>query len=559
MALRVFSARRPMAAAAAIFGGASVRRSACRPLLNVHQRQCFGSALHAHRAPLFAAAKQARGYKHLASASATAAAHKKRTRSHWQLFFRISRILWPKKGQPGAIRLKLQTTFAVGCVFATKFFGIVVPYWFKGIVDSLSTDPAIIAQAFNPLGTSVLGLVLAHSLFRTLQYLTQEARGALFATVVFDAMRNIGIDVARHLHRLPLSFHLGRQTGALSRNIDRGTKAVDRLLNFALFHIVPTALELVLVCGVLYYEAGAPFAITAFAAVSAYTVFTFVLSSWRITVRKKMNQAENEANVVIVDGLLNYETVKYFQNEEYEVRRYDVLLQKYSKQAVLTQQSLALLNFGQQFIFTAALGVAMALSAAQVAAGTMTLGDLVLINTLLMQLSVPLNFLGTVYRELQTAVTDMEALLALLEEAGGENLTNQPQEPFQFVKGDIEFQNVCFGYVDGKRMLDGVSFKVPGGTSLGVVGPSGCGKSTILRLLFRFFNPGSGSILLDGQDTRKLDQASFRKYFGVIPQDNVLFNDTVMHNIRYGNLDATDEECIAASKKAGLHSAVLTL
>eukprot|EP01063_Lacrimia_lanifica_P031175 TRINITY_DN5088_c0_g1_i1.p1 TRINITY_DN5088_c0_g1~~TRINITY_DN5088_c0_g1_i1.p1 ORF type:complete len:679 (+),score=201.06 TRINITY_DN5088_c0_g1_i1:68-2104(+) len=470
------------------------------------------------------------------------------------MLWKLAQEIWPKATDPGAGWLRTQVVVAVGCVFATKLFGVGVPYWFKGIVDSLSLDAAVQAAAFNPLGVSLLGLVLGHSLFKTMQALTQEARGALFAPVVQAAVRNLGLRVAKHLHALPLQWHLNRQTGALSRSIDRGTRAVDRLLNFALFHIVPTVLELTLVSAVLYHEAGFAFTATAIGAVVGYTGFTFTLSSWRIKVRQQMNKADGAASSAIIEGLQNYETVKYFQNEKYELSRYDRLLRAYEKPAVTTSQSLGALNFGQQFIFTAALGVTMAMSVTRVASGTMTLGDLILVNTLLMQLSVPLNFLGTVYRELQTALTDFEALFALLAVDGKNDTTHFPA--FVYKTGAIEFNDVHFRYKPSQPMLQGISFTVPGGTSLGVVGPSGCGKSTILRLLFGFYSADSGRITVDGQDVTQVSVDTLRSAYGVIPQDVVLFNESILNNIRYGNLDATDEACIEASKAAGLHSAV---
>eukprot|EP01060_Flectonema_neradi_P007865 TRINITY_DN15580_c0_g1_i1.p1 TRINITY_DN15580_c0_g1~~TRINITY_DN15580_c0_g1_i1.p1 ORF type:complete len:676 (+),score=108.33 TRINITY_DN15580_c0_g1_i1:59-2029(+) len=483
--------------------------------------------------------------------AAAATTTKKKKRAPADIAFDVIKAIWPGKGE---WRLKAQIVTAVGCVFATKFFGIAVPYWFKGIIDSLSTDAVVAAAAFNPIGVSAIGLVCCYTLCKVLQAATQEARSALFATVVQDAIRRLSIQTATHLHQLTLNFHLNRQTGALAKSIDRGTKAVDRLLNFTLFHILPTALELILVSLVLYREAGLPFVVTACTAVGAYTVFTFVVSSWRIQVRKQMNKFDSDSSGLIIDGLLNYETVKYFQNEKYEVQKYDQVLREYSAMAAKTAQSLSFLNLGQQLIFTSALAAAMGMSVARVASGAMTLGDLILVNTLLMQLSMPLNFLGTVYRELQTAVTDMDNLFTLLTE------NQPPAEPdtqFVFKAGEIEFRNVFFNYRKDQPVLRGLSFKVPAGHSVGIVGPSGCGKSTIHRLLFKFHTPHAGSIFIDGQDITSVNSSSLRTHFGVIPQDCVLFNDTVLHNIKYGRIDATDEECIEASRKAGLHDTVL--
>ena len=319
-----------------------------------------------------------------------------------------------------------------------------------------------------------------------------------------------------------------------------------------------------LVALVLYLEAGLPFALTALGAVAAYTVFTFKLSSWRIGVRKQMNALDSKSSSQIVDGLLNYETVKYFQNEKHEVTRHDSVLAEYAKKATITTQSLGFLNFGQQFIFTFALGLSMAMSVARVSAGTMTLGDLVLVNTLLMQLSIPLHFLGTVYRELQSAVTDMSVLFDLLNKRTAYQLecesAGHPDHfaEFTYKGGNIKFDNVVFHYKPEQPMLRGLSFEIPAGTSLGVVGPSGCGKSTIMRLLYKFYAPNGGNITVDGQDIHSVTSESLRKHIGVIPQDTVLFNDTILYNIRYGDLSATDEQVFAASKKAGLHDSVLT-
>eukprot|EP01062_Namystynia_karyoxenos_P063298 TRINITY_DN56119_c0_g1_i1.p1 TRINITY_DN56119_c0_g1~~TRINITY_DN56119_c0_g1_i1.p1 ORF type:complete len:688 (+),score=309.66 TRINITY_DN56119_c0_g1_i1:183-2066(+) len=470
-----------------------------------------------------------------------------------RLLRRIFGYLWPPPEHRG---LRVHVVAAVFCVFATKVFAIGVPYWFSGMIDSLSTDPATVAAAFNPLGLSVVALVIAHGVTRTMQSFTQEARNYLFAPVVQMAMRKISVQVFRHLHQLGLDFHLSRKTGELSRVIDRGVKAIDRLLLFVVFHIVPTFLEFALVALVLWREAGPEFMGVALAAVTTYSIFTFVVSQWRIKVRQEMNQADNVANTALVDSLINYETVKYFQNEKHEEDQFSRLAERYNRAGALTTKSLAFLNFGQQFIFTSSITVALLLCVAKVQAGAMTLGDMVLVNTLLMQLSIPLHFLGTVYREIQQALADMDNLFKLFEQRSTLKPTDGKPE-FQFRGGCIEFRDVHFSYPRGKQLLKGISFTVPAGTSVGIVGPSGCGKSTILRLVFRFFDPVAGQILVDGQEVSEVTLESLRRHIGVIPQDCVLFNTTIRDNIRYGRMDASDAEVEEAARQASIHDAIM--
>jgi ABC transporter ATM len=380
--------------------------------------------------------------------------------------------------------------------------------------------------------------------------LFQELRNAVFATVAQKAIRRVAAGVYDHLLRLDLNFHLSRQTGGLTRAIDRGTKGISFLLTSMVFHVAPTALEISLVCGILTYQYGAKFAAITAATMILYTAFTITTTSWRTKFRKQANAADNKAATVAVDSLINYEAVKYFNNEAYEVSRYDKALQQYEKASIKVATSLAFLNSGQNVIFSSALTAMMYLACDGVANGTLTVGDLVMVNQLVFQLSVPLNFLGSVYRELRQSLLDMETLFNLQKV----NVTVQEKagaKPLILNKGgEIKFENVSFGYRPDRPILRNLNLTIPPGKKVAIVGPSGCGKSTILRLLFRFYDVESGRITIDGQDVRDVSLESLRKSIGVVPQDTPLFNATIEHNIRYGRLDATNEEVRAAAERA---------
>lgn len=404
-------------------------------------------------------------------------------------------------------------------------------------------------------------MVIAYGATRIGATLFQELRNAVFASVAQKAIRHVACSVYEHLLKLDLNFHLSRQTGGLTRAIDRGTKGISFLLTSMVFHVLPTALEISLVCGILTYQYGAQFAAITAATMVAYTAFTITTTSWRTKFRKQANAADNKAATVAVDSLINYEAVKYFNNELHEVKRYDLALQQYEHASIKIATSLAYLNSGQNVIFSSALTAMMYLACSGVAQGNLTVGDLVMVNQLVFQLSVPLNFLGSVYRELRQSLLDMETLFNLQkvniqvkdkEGAPALKLLPPPSRASHPTTGggEIRFENVSFGYRPDRPILSDLSLTIPAGKKVAIVGPSGCGKSTILRLLFRFYDIQSGRITIDGQDIRDVSLDSLRRAIGVVPQDTPLFNMSVGDNIRYGNLEASDEDVKKAARRA---------
>lgn len=384
----------------------------------------------------------------------------------------------------------------------------------------------------------------------------QEFRNAIFASVSQSAIRKVAGNVFHHLLKLDLNFHLSRQTGGLTRAIDRGTKGISFLLTSMVFHIIPTALEISLVCGILTYQFGWKFAVLTVGTMAAYSWFTIATTAWRTKFRKQANAADNKGATVAVDSLINYEAVKYFNNEAYEAKRYDGALKNYEDASIKVATSLAYLNTGQNLIFSSALTAMMYMGAQGVASGDLTVGDLVMINQLVFQLSVPLNFLGSVYRELRQSLLDMETLFNL------QKVNVQIKEPPNAKDlilnkgGEIKFENVSFGYRPDRPILQNLNLTIPAGKKVAIVGPSGCGKSTILRLLFRFYDVEAGRITIDGQDIREISLESLRKSIGVVPQDTPLFNDTIEHNIRYGMIDSSQDQVIAAAKRARIHEII---
>ncbi|KAJ5391251.1 hypothetical protein N7509_006741 [Penicillium cosmopolitanum] len=476
-------------------------------------------------------------------------ATKEQRKADWAILREMAKYLWPKDDWG----TKLRVGSALSLLIGAKILNVEVPFYFKSIVDSMNVDFAAIGgTAYTVAGS----MIIAYGVTRISATLFQELRNAVFASVARKAIRKVAGNVFDHLLRLDLGFHLSRQTGGLTRAIDRGTKGISFLLTSMVFHVVPTALEISLVCGILTYQYGAKFAAITVSTMLAYTAFTITTTAWRTKFRRQANAADNRGATVAVDSLINYEAVKYFNNEKFEVARYDKALKNYEDASIKVTTSLAFLNSGQNMIFSSALAGMMYLAADGVATGALTVGDLVMVNQLVFQLSVPLNFLGSVYRELRQSLLDMETLFNLQKV----NVTIQEKpdaKPLALKRGgEIRFENVTFGYHPDRPILKNANFTIPAGAKFAIVGPSGCGKSTILRLLFRFYDTQSGRILIDGQDIRDVSLDSLRKAIGVVPKDTPLFNDTIAHNIRYGRIDASDAEVRQAAERARIHQLI---
>ncbi|XP_026951455.1 iron-sulfur clusters transporter ABCB7, mitochondrial isoform X3 [Sagmatias obliquidens] len=440
---------------------------------------------------------------------------------------------------------------------------IVVPFMFKYAVDSLnqmSGNMLNLSDAPNTVATMATAVLIGYGVSRAGAAFFNEVRNAVFGKVAQNSIRRIAKNVFLHLHNLDLAFHLNRQTGALSKAIDRGTRGISFVLSALVFNLLPIMFEVTLVSGVLYYRCGAQFALVTLGTLGAYTAFTVAVTRWRTRFRIEMNKADNDAGNAAIDSLLNYETVKYFNNENYEAQRYDGFLKTYETASLKSTSTLAMLNFGQSAIFSVGLTAIMVLASQGIVAGTLTVGDLVMVNGLLFQLSLPLNFLGTVYRETRQALIDMNTLFTLLkvdtrikDKAMASPLQITPQT------ATVAFDNVHFEYIEGQKVLSGISFEVPAGKKVAIVGGSGSGKSTIVRLLFRFYEPQKGNIYLAGQNIQDVSLESLRRAVGVVPQDAVLFHNTIYYNLLYGNINASPEEVYAVAKLAGLHDAILRM
>jgi ATP-binding cassette subfamily B protein len=478
-------------------------------------------------------------------------------RSGLQTLRSLLPYLWPAGNRGAHVRVVI----AVLCLVAAKVATVTVPLVYSRAIDALAPkgSEAMLAIPF--------GLIGAYALLRVASSGFGELRDAVFAAVQQRTVRSVALRTFRHLHRLSLRFHLDRQTGGLSRAIERGTNGIESVLRLAVFNILPTLLEVAMVTGILWRLFDWRYAMLTFVAVGLYIGFTVGFTNWRVQFRRRMNESDSEAQTKAVDSLLNYETVKYFGNEDHEAGRFDEALARYERAAVRSQVSLNLLNLGQAVIIAIGLGLVMLLAARGVQTHALTVGKFVLVNTYLMQLYQPLNFLGFVYREIKQGLVDMEQMFRLL--AVPEDVSDRPgagvlaPRPMVGVgqerAADVVFEDVHFGYRPDREILKGVSFHIAPGRSLAIVGPTGAGKSTISRLLFRFYDVTGGRVLVDGQDVRDVTQDSLRAAIGVVPQDTVLFNDTIRYNIAYGRPGASQAEIEAAAKRAQVHDFVLRL
>lgn len=452
--------------------------------------------------------------------------------------------MWPV-GRPD---LRARVVWATFYLVLAKLLTVGIPYFYKWATDALNgTNSAL--KVLPIVLTGAITLVVAYNVARILSVALNQLRDALFASVGQYAVRKLAFRTFTHMHALSLRFHLERRTGGLSRIIERGTKGIETIVRFTILNSVPTVLEFALTAAIFGFSYGLSYLVVIAGTVAVYSWFTIKASDWRITIRREMNDSDTEANTKAIDSLLNFETVKYFGNEAMEAERFDRSMARYEKAATETWTSLGWLNFGQGVIFAIGMGITMIMSAREVQAGTQTLGDFVFINAMLMQLSIPLNFIGFIYREIRQGLTDIEEMFHLLEVE--EEVRDRPDAvSLRVTDGAIRFEDVRFHYDPQREILKGISFEVPAGKSVAIVGPSGAGKSTISRLLFRFYDVASGRILIDGQDISRVTQASVRAAIGIVPQDTVLFNDTIAYNIRYGRIEASDEEMRHAAELA---------
>lgn len=456
--------------------------------------------------------------------------------------------LW--SANPPALRLRV--VLAVCLLAVATGATVYVPLLYKAAINALTAKGDMPAELVLPIG-----LIVGYGLIRFLAAASGELRDALFVKVTQRAVRRVSYQIFEHLHGLSLRFHLDRQTGGLNRIIERGTKGIEFVLAFMLFNIVPTVLEILLVCGILWYLYDFWYSLITFVTIGSYIVFTLTVTEWRLKFRREMNAVENVANTRAIDSLINFETVKYFNNEDHEVRRYDEALARYERFATRNKTSLSVLNIGQAAIIATGLMAVMLLAGRGVVNGTMSVGDFVLVNTYLIQLYLPLDFLGYVYREVKQSLTDMEQMFRLL--GVKQEIKDAPDaKPLRVTGGAVTFEHVLFDYDPDRRILNDVSLTVPAGRTVAIVGPSGAGKSTISRLLFRFYDVTGGRILIDGQDIRSVTQKSLREAIGIVPQDTVLFNDTVYYNIAYGRPSASAHEVEEAARLAAIHDFIVS-
>ena len=465
---------------------------------------------------------------------------------------RVAPYLWPD----GQSWVKRRVVIAMAALLLSKVVAVVTPFFYKGAVDTLAGEGA--ADPAWMLGLGAVGLTVAYGMTRLMSVGFQQLRDVVFANVGQRALRTIALETFGHIHRLSMRYHITRKTGGLSRIMERGVKGVEFLLRFLLFSIVPLILELSLVAGILAFYFDWTYLAVVGLTIALYVTFTFKVTEWRVRIRREMNRQDTDANQKAIDSLLNFETVKYFGAERWEANRYDDAMAGYEVAAVRTSQTLGFLNFGQSLIITGGLIAVMVMAALGVSRGDLTVGDFVLVNAYMIQVTVPLNFLGTVYREIRQALVDMGEMFTLLEQPA--EVKDAPDaRPLRVEGAEIVLDDVSFGYDPARPILKGVSIRVPPGETIAIVGPSGSGKSTIGRLLFRFYDVDGGAVRIDGQDVREVTQQSLHAAIGVVPQDTVLFNDSIRYNIGYGRPDASFSEIEAAARAARIHDFVMSL
>ncbi|WP_296424235.1 ABC transporter ATP-binding protein/permease [Yoonia sp.] len=469
----------------------------------------------------------------------------------WTVIQRVVPYLWPE----GQTWVKRRVVIALAVLLLSKVIAVGTPIFYKQAVDALAPDGA---SAATVLGLGAVGLTLAYGLARLATVAFQQLRDVVFTRVGQRALRQLALETFTHIHRLSMRYHITRKTGGLSRVIERGVKGVDFLLRFLLFSMGPLVLELAMISVILFFLFDVWYLATVVLTIGLYVWFTFTVTEWRVKIRKEMNDQDTDANQKAIDSLLNFETVKYFGAEKWEADRYDSAMAQYENAAIRTNYSLAFLNFGQSLLITGGLVAVMVMAAMGVQRGDLTVGDFVMVNAYMIQITMPLNFLGTVYREIRQALIDMGDMFDLLGQPA-EVMDKPNATGLQVTGGQVTLDNVAFGYDAARPILKGINLKVEPGQTVAIVGSSGSGKSTIGRLLFRFYDVSGGALRIDGQDVRDVTQESLHAQIGVVPQDTVLFNDTVHYNIAYGRPDATEADIIAAAKAAKIHDFIVSL
>ena len=458
-------------------------------------------------------------------------------------------FLWPKNKKS----IKIRVSLAVLCLLFAKVANVGTPPILGYAVDSLTE----LSQGINIYMLIPLALIISYGMARVAALAFGELRNAIFSKVAQNAITQLTLNTFKHLHSLSLQFHLGRQTGALSKFIDRGTKGVNFLLNYVLFNVIPTIIEIFLVAGILAFIYGLKYAFVTLITIILYVIVTFTVTQWRLQFRRRMNAADNAVSTKLIDSLLNFETVKYFNNEEHEYRRLFESLDQYEIESIKNQYSLSYLNIFQTVVIMTGITIMLSMSAFDIRAGNITIGGFVVINAYMLQLYQPLNFFGTVYREIRQSLTDMENLFTLWEEKP--NLSDGAEKLLEIEEASIRFENVSFDYDARRTIIKDISFEVPNGKKVALVGPTGAGKSTISRLLFRFYDPKQGAVYINNHNIKDISQQSLRKHIGVVPQDTVLFNDTIYYNISYGNPNASEKEIYNAAKSADIHNFIINL